>query len=100
MTLEESVHREVKSFSVSSLVEKLSVAAVLGYLAVQITSYWVTDISIRRVQIELGKPAAVEYARDKWRKIYPHGETFVGNMLYAGRKNAVLEYLGHRKLDE
>jgi len=43
--------------------------------------------------------AAIEYSKKKWEEIHPHEEAFFGNVLHSGKRRAVLEYLGYRKLD-
>ncbi len=102
MGLEDSVQEQAtSSLSVRSILHwRLLLALVLGYAVTQATGYVLTDVNIRRVQIQQGKVAAVEYSKKEWAEIHPHEETFLGNVLHAGKRRAVLEYLGYRGLDE
>ncbi len=71
-----------------------------AYLSFHATYEVITDLRIYHVQNNEGKAAAVEYAQSLWKEIHSQEETFMGNVLHSGKKSAVLEYLGYRKLED
>lgn len=75
----------------------LAGALYFGYQAIVQVK---TDFGIYGVQISDGRNAAKQYALDLWKEIHPQKETWFRNIIYHGKKRAVLDYLGYRKLEE
>lgn len=70
------------------------------YFGYQTAVKEITRFRIFHVQISGGKDAAKQYALDLWKEIHPQEETWFGNIIYHGKKQGVVDYLGYTTLKE